>query len=187
MQGLWIYEIWNFHSVFVSILEIAFTYLPILVSPGFSVTGQHFWLLVVWKHSTVRCEPYQQCCCARLEMLFWKALFREISNEGSSESSFTKNQYFPSVDYSSGQSAKQFLPVNEDEPQNFGSLETAYENNITTEFLNSVRNMNAEEVTATLHKIAASNPAFRGNLHAHVYTYTYIDIYITSLISSVKY
>ncbi|XP_066183915.1 uncharacterized protein [Sylvia atricapilla] len=66
--------------------------------------------------------------------------------------------------YSSSQSAKQFLPVNEDEPQNFsaGSLETAYENNITTEFLNSVRNMNAEEVTATLHKIAASNPAFRG-------------------------
>ncbi|KAF4790042.1 hypothetical protein TURU_143550 [Turdus rufiventris] len=67
------------------------------------------------------------------------------------------------TDYSSGQSAKQFLPVNEDEPQNFGSLETAYENNITTEFLNSVRNMNAEEVTATLHKIAASNPAFRGS------------------------
>ncbi|KAM7070205.1 uncharacterized protein M8220_000455 isoform 1-T5 [Acridotheres tristis] len=68
------------------------------------------------------------------------------------------------TDYSSSQSAKQFLPVNEDEPQNFstGSLETAYENNITTEFLNSVRNMNAEEVTATLHKIAASNPAFRG-------------------------
>ncbi|XP_032911695.1 uncharacterized protein LOC116994250 [Catharus ustulatus] len=66
------------------------------------------------------------------------------------------------TDYSSGQSAKQFLPVNEDEPQNFGSLETAYEKNITTEFLNSVRNMNAEEVTATLHKIAASNPAFRG-------------------------
>ncbi|XP_014730688.1 PREDICTED: uncharacterized protein LOC106852520 isoform X2 [Sturnus vulgaris] len=68
------------------------------------------------------------------------------------------------IDYSSSQSAKQFLPVSEDEPQNFstGSLETAYENNITTEFLNSVRNMNAEEVTATLHKIAASNPAFRG-------------------------
>ncbi|RMC15714.1 hypothetical protein DUI87_07917 [Hirundo rustica rustica] len=66
--------------------------------------------------------------------------------------------------YSSSRSAKQFLPVNEDEPQNFsaGSMETAYENNITTEFLNSVRNMNAEEVTATLHKIAASNPAFRG-------------------------
>ncbi|XP_039945102.1 uncharacterized protein LOC120764942 [Hirundo rustica] len=66
--------------------------------------------------------------------------------------------------YSSSQSAKQFLPVNEVEPQNFsaGSMETAYENNITTEFLNSVRNMNAEEVTATLHKIAASNPAFRG-------------------------
>ncbi|XP_005041878.1 PREDICTED: uncharacterized protein LOC101814274 isoform X1 [Ficedula albicollis] len=68
------------------------------------------------------------------------------------------------TDYSSSQSAKQFLPVNEDESQNFstGSLETVYENNITTEFLNSVRNMNAEEVTATLHKIAASNPAFRG-------------------------
>ncbi|XP_053803799.1 uncharacterized protein LOC128790745 isoform X2 [Vidua chalybeata] len=61
-------------------------------------------------------------------------------------------------------SAKLFLPANEDEPQNFstGSLETAYENNITTEFLKSVRNMNAEEVTDTLHKIVASNPAFRG-------------------------
>ncbi|XP_037982093.1 uncharacterized protein LOC119696428 [Motacilla alba alba] len=68
------------------------------------------------------------------------------------------------TDYSSSWSAKQFLPANEDEPQNFstGSLETAYENNITTEFLNSVRNMNAEEVTDTLHRIAASNPAFRG-------------------------
>ncbi|RLW13360.1 hypothetical protein DV515_00000075, partial [Chloebia gouldiae] len=61
-------------------------------------------------------------------------------------------------------SAKLFLPANEDETQNFstGSLETAYENNITTEFLKSVRNMNAEEVTDTLHKIVASNPAFRG-------------------------
>ncbi|XP_030799616.1 uncharacterized protein LOC102038552 isoform X2 [Geospiza fortis] len=68
------------------------------------------------------------------------------------------------TDYSSSWSAKQFLPANEDEAQNFstGSLETAYENNITTEFLKSVRNMNAEEVTDTLHKIAASNPAFRG-------------------------
>ncbi|XP_017925546.1 uncharacterized protein LOC108639186 [Manacus vitellinus] len=69
------------------------------------------------------------------------------------------------TDYSSSQSAKQSLPVNgEDEPQNFstGSSDTAYENNITTEFLNSVRNMNVEEVTATLHKIAAANPAFRG-------------------------
>ncbi|KAL9870809.1 uncharacterized protein GJ701_014693 [Geothlypis trichas] len=68
------------------------------------------------------------------------------------------------TDYSSSWSAKQFLPANEGEAQNFstGSLETAYENNITTEFLKSVRNMNAEEVTDTLHKIAASNPAFRG-------------------------
>ncbi|XP_074403293.1 uncharacterized protein LOC102066643 isoform X2 [Zonotrichia albicollis] len=68
------------------------------------------------------------------------------------------------TDYSSSWSAKQFLPASEDEAQNFssGSLETAYENNITTEFLKSVRNMNAEEVTDTLHKIAASNPAFRG-------------------------
>nr|XP_012427335.4 uncharacterized protein LOC100228270 isoform X1 [Taeniopygia guttata]XP_032603052.2 uncharacterized protein LOC100228270 isoform X1 [Taeniopygia guttata]XP_032603053.2 uncharacterized protein LOC100228270 isoform X1 [Taeniopygia guttata] len=65
------------------------------------------------------------------------------------------------TDYSS---AKLFLPANENEPQNSssGSLETAYENNITTEFLKSVRNMNAEEVTDTLHKIVASNPAFRG-------------------------
>lgn len=68
------------------------------------------------------------------------------------------------TEYASSQSAKPFLSVSEDEPQNFstGSLETAFENNITTEFLNSVRNMNAEEVTATLQKIAASHPAFRG-------------------------
>ncbi|XP_068251898.1 golgin subfamily B member 1-like isoform X3 [Nyctibius grandis] len=69
------------------------------------------------------------------------------------------------TDYSSSRSAKLSLSVNEeDEPQNFstGSSEAAYENNITTEFLNSVRNMNVEEVTATLHKIAAANPAFRG-------------------------
>ncbi|XP_075272746.1 uncharacterized protein LOC142360873 isoform X2 [Opisthocomus hoazin] len=67
------------------------------------------------------------------------------------------------TDYSSSRSAKQSLSVNEDdEPQNFstGSLETPYEN-ITTEFLNSVRNMNVEEITATLHKIATANPAFR--------------------------
>ncbi|XP_064006145.1 uncharacterized protein LOC135178816 [Pogoniulus pusillus] len=66
--------------------------------------------------------------------------------------------------YSSSQSAKQPLAVNEDnESQNVssGSLGTAHEN-ITTEFLNTVRNMNVEEVTATLHKIAAANPAFRG-------------------------
>uniref|UniRef100_A0A8C3DD87 Uncharacterized protein n=1 Tax=Corvus moneduloides TaxID=1196302 RepID=A0A8C3DD87_CORMO len=103
----------------------------------------------------------------------------------------TEQSSLTPAEYSSSRSAKQFLSVNEDEPQNFstGSLETAYENNITTEFLNSVRSMNAEEVTATLHKIAASNPAFRGNLHIHVYTHkhTYIKIYITSSISSVKY
>ncbi|XP_065523890.1 uncharacterized protein LOC136008476 isoform X2 [Lathamus discolor] len=40
--------------------------------------------------------------------------------------------------------------------------ETACEDNVTAEFLNSVRDMNAEEVTATLHKIATANPAFRG-------------------------
>ncbi|KAM6087435.1 uncharacterized protein VSU04_000676 isoform 2-T2 [Chlamydotis macqueenii] len=68
------------------------------------------------------------------------------------------------TDYSSSRSAKQSLSVNEDEPQNFStaSSETAYENNITTEFLNSVRNMDVEEVAATLHKIAAANPSFRG-------------------------
>ncbi|XP_048145183.1 uncharacterized protein LOC125318475 isoform X2 [Corvus hawaiiensis] len=76
----------------------------------------------------------------------------------------TEQSSLTPAEYSSSRSAKQFLSVHEDEPQNFstGSLETAYENNITTEFLNSVRSMNAEEVTATLHKIAASNPAFRG-------------------------
>ncbi|XP_021244895.1 uncharacterized protein LOC110395099 [Numida meleagris] len=69
------------------------------------------------------------------------------------------------TDYSSSRSAKKSLSINEeDELQNFstGSLDTAYENNVTTEFLNSVRNMDVEEVTATLHKIAATNPAFRG-------------------------
>ncbi|KAM6444739.1 uncharacterized protein O9250_001128 [Rhynochetos jubatus] len=69
------------------------------------------------------------------------------------------------TDYSSSRSAKRSLSVNEeDEPQNFStdSLETAYENNITAGFLNSVRNMNVEEVTATLCKIATANPAFRG-------------------------
>ncbi|XP_018763466.2 uncharacterized protein LOC103815677 isoform X1 [Serinus canaria] len=66
------------------------------------------------------------------------------------------------TDYSSSWSAKQFLPANEDEAQNFSTGSSTYENNFTTEFLNSVRNMNAEEVTDALHKIAASNPAFRG-------------------------
>ncbi|XP_050187082.1 uncharacterized protein LOC126648301 isoform X2 [Myiozetetes cayanensis] len=69
------------------------------------------------------------------------------------------------TDYSSSRSAKQSLSVNGgDERQNFstGSSDAAYENNVMTEFLNSVRNMNVEEVTATLHKIAAANPAFRG-------------------------
>ncbi|XP_019469437.1 uncharacterized protein LOC100550180 isoform X2 [Meleagris gallopavo] len=69
------------------------------------------------------------------------------------------------TDNSSSRSAKKSLSINEeDELQNFstGSLDTAYENNVTAEFLNSVRNMNVEEVTATLHKIAATNPAFRG-------------------------
>ncbi|XP_071410369.1 uncharacterized protein [Pithys albifrons albifrons] len=69
------------------------------------------------------------------------------------------------TDYSSSRSAKKSLSVNgEDEPQNpsTGSSDTAYENNVMTEFLNSVRNMSVEEVTATLHKIAAANPAFRG-------------------------
>ncbi|XP_030346517.1 uncharacterized protein LOC115609891 isoform X1 [Strigops habroptila] len=69
------------------------------------------------------------------------------------------------TDYSSSRSARQSLSVNEeDKAQNFSSgfSKTAYEDNITAEFLNSVRNMNVEEVTATLHKIAAANPAFRG-------------------------
>ncbi|XP_061852001.1 uncharacterized protein LOC133625396 isoform X6 [Colius striatus] len=73
------------------------------------------------------------------------------------------------TDYSSSRSAKQSFSVNEEEePPNFstgfstGFSEIAYESNVTAEFLNSVRNMNAEEVTATLHKIAAANPAFRG-------------------------
>ncbi|XP_053916495.1 uncharacterized protein LOC128851464 isoform X2 [Cuculus canorus] len=86
--------------------------------------------------------------------------------------------------YSSSRSVMQYLTVNGDnECQNFstGSLETAYENNITTEFLNSVRNMNVEEVTATLHKTAAANPAFRRNSCMHVYTHRHTEIkpYIT--------
>lgn len=89
------------------------------------------------------------------------------SNEEPSESSLAEKQYFFFFlqDNSSSRSAKKSFSINEeDELQNFstGSLDTAYENNVTAEFLNSVRNMNVEEVTATLHKIAATNPAFRG-------------------------
>ncbi|KAM9024472.1 uncharacterized protein PRD47_002761 [Ara ararauna] len=68
------------------------------------------------------------------------------------------------TDLSSSRSARQSLSVNEeDKARNLstGFSETVYED-ITAEFLNSVRDMNVEEVTATLHKIAAANPAFRG-------------------------
>ncbi|XP_006113115.1 uncharacterized protein LOC102445275 [Pelodiscus sinensis] len=43
-----------------------------------------------------------------------------------------------------------------------GSLRTSCENDVTTEFFNSVRNMDVTEVRATLQKIAATNTAFRG-------------------------
>lgn len=39
--------------------------------------------------------------------------------------------------------------------------------------------MNVEEVTATLHKIAAANPAFRGNSPIPAYKHTSIKIYVT--------
>lgn len=43
--------------------------------------------------------------------------------------------------------------------------------------------MNVEEVTATLHKIAAANPAFRGNLLIRAYTQTCIEkIYVAILL-----
>ncbi|XP_019340707.1 uncharacterized protein LOC102562149 isoform X1 [Alligator mississippiensis] len=51
---------------------------------------------------------------------------------------------------------------NEPQHSSAGFLGTFYENDVTAEFLNSVRNMDVDEVTTTLHKIAATNPAFRG-------------------------
>ncbi|XP_019395491.1 PREDICTED: zinc finger RNA-binding protein-like [Crocodylus porosus] len=51
---------------------------------------------------------------------------------------------------------------NEPQHSSAGFLGTFYENDVTAEFLNSVRNMDVEELTTTLHKIAATNPAFRG-------------------------
>lgn len=53
---------------------------------------------------------------------------------------------------------------NEPQHSSAGFLGTFYENDVTAEFLNSVRNMDVDEVTTTLHKIAATNPAFRGNV-----------------------
>lgn len=50
------------------------------------------------------------------------------------------------------------------------------ENNVIAEFFNSIRNMEVNEVAATLHKIAASNPAFRGN----VISCTIFNVYFVS-------
>ncbi|XP_030407456.1 uncharacterized protein LOC115646103 isoform X3 [Gopherus evgoodei] len=93
----------------------------------------------------------------------FQSTFRVLSNEESLESASATEEQYPSS--SQNMSNKNFLSaIERDAPQNSlsDSLRTSYENDVTTEFFNSVRNMDAAEVTATLQKIAATNPAFRG-------------------------
>ncbi|TFK01891.1 protein RMD5-like protein B [Platysternon megacephalum] len=93
----------------------------------------------------------------------FQSTFRVLSNEESLESASATEEQYPSS--SQNMSNKKFVSATErDAPQNSlpDSLRTSYENDVTTEFFNSVRNMDAAEVTATLQKIAATNPAFRG-------------------------
>ncbi|XP_024057386.2 uncharacterized protein LOC112107759 [Terrapene carolina triunguis] len=93
----------------------------------------------------------------------FQSTFRLLSNEEFLESASATEEQCPSS--SQNMSSKKFLSATErDAPQNSlpDSLRTSYENDVTTEFFNSVRNMDAAEVTATLQKIAATNPAFRG-------------------------
>ncbi|XP_013813209.1 general transcriptional corepressor trfA-like [Apteryx mantelli] len=108
---------------------------------------------------------YRQQVASKKDLLDTEHNGEEALEHSTEQSDLTSADISDSdTDYSSSQSAKKSLSVNEEhKTPNFstGSSETPYEN-ITTEFLNSVRNMNVEEVTATLHKIAAANPAFRG-------------------------
>ncbi|XP_009274928.1 uncharacterized protein LOC143156526 isoform X2 [Aptenodytes patagonicus] len=123
-------------------------------------------ILKVTQTLTDALVEYRQQAVSKKDILDTEYNGEEALEHSTEQSDLTSADISDSdTDYSSNRSAKQSLSVNEDdEPQNFstGSSETAYENNITTEFLNSVRNMDVEEVTATLHKIAAANPAFRG-------------------------
>ncbi|XP_009323201.1 PREDICTED: uncharacterized protein LOC103917735 isoform X2 [Pygoscelis adeliae] len=123
-------------------------------------------ILKVTQTLTDALVEYRQQAVSKKDILDTEYNGEEALEHSTEQSDLTSADISDSdTDYSSSRSAKQSLSVNEeDEPQNFstGSSETAYENNITTEFLNSVRNMDVEEVTATLHKIAAANPAFRG-------------------------
>ncbi|XP_074981607.1 uncharacterized protein LOC125631933 isoform X3 [Caretta caretta] len=89
----------------------------------------------------------------------FQSTFRRLSNELESAA----EEQYPSS--SQNMFNRKFSSATErDAPQNSltDSLRTSYENDVTTEFFNSVRNMDAAEVTATLQKIAATNPAFRG-------------------------
>lgn len=93
----------------------------------------------------------------------FQSTFTVLSNEESLDSVSATEEQYPSS--SQNMSTKKFLSaIERDAPQNSlsDSLRTSYENDVTTEFFNSVRNMDAAEVTATLQKIAATNPAFRG-------------------------
>ncbi|KAM6276327.1 uncharacterized protein M6G45_001324 isoform 2-T4 [Spheniscus humboldti] len=123
-------------------------------------------ILKVTQTLTDALVEYRQQAVSKKDILDTEYNGEEALEHSTEQSDLTSADISDSdTDYSSSRSVQQSLSVNEDdEPQNFstGSSETAYENNITTEFLNSVRNMDVEEVTATLHKIAAANPAFRG-------------------------
>ncbi|KAM7175666.1 uncharacterized protein RBU57_001716 isoform 1-T2 [Macrochelys suwanniensis] len=93
----------------------------------------------------------------------FQSTFRVLNSEESLESASATEEQYPSS--SQNMSNKKFSSTPErDALQNSltDSLRTSYENDVTTEFFNSVRNMDAAEVTATLQKIAATNPAFRG-------------------------
>lgn len=123
-------------------------------------------ILKVTQTLTDALVEYRQQAASKKDLLDNECNGEEALERSTEQSELTSADISDSdTDYSCSRSAKKSLSINEeDELQNFstGSLDTAYENNITTEFLNSVRNMNVEEVTATLHKIAATNPAFRG-------------------------
>ncbi|XP_052560105.1 uncharacterized protein LOC128091161 isoform X1 [Tympanuchus pallidicinctus] len=123
-------------------------------------------ILKVTQTLTDALVEYRQQAASKKDLLDNECNGEEALERSTEQSELTSADISDSdTDNSSSRSAKKSLSINEeDELQNFstGSLDTAYENNVTAEFLNSVRNMNVEEVTATLHKIAATNPAFRG-------------------------
>ncbi|XP_010706927.1 uncharacterized protein LOC100550180 isoform X3 [Meleagris gallopavo] len=123
-------------------------------------------ILKVTQTLTDALVEYRQQAASKKDFLDNECNGEEALEHSTEQSELTSADISDSdTDNSSSRSAKKSLSINEeDELQNFstGSLDTAYENNVTAEFLNSVRNMNVEEVTATLHKIAATNPAFRG-------------------------